>query len=486
MSASPSDSSPSPAARAAGVFLCARRAALCVGAAFALLAVHPASAATQPLSVAQNGRYLQQADGSPFFWLADTGWLMLGRLDRAETERYFDKRRAQGFTVIQAMVLHTPAQTNRYAAPALLNADPATPRTTPGADPAKPHEYDYWDHLDWVADLAESKGLYLALVPAWGSLAEGGALTPERAQQYGRFLAERYGRWPNIIWLNGGDTPGDRNRAVWQALGRAIKAVAPRQLMTFHPFGRTDSSWHFHDAAWLDFNMFQSGHKSYAQEADTPNARSEDNWRYVAEDWARVPAKPTVDGEPSYEDIPHGLHDVTQPRWQAADARRYAWWAVFAGAFGHSYGHNDVMQMFVPGRDKPAYGADTLWEEALDHPGATQMRHLKALMLSRPFFERVPDQRLIAGDNGTGYGRVLATRGRGYAMAYSYTGRPFRIRMGLISGRKVRAAWFDPRSGAERPIGTFANIGERLFTPPGKPRPGNDWVLLLDDATARK
>src|SRR3546814_12379580 len=76
--------------------------------------------------------------------------------------------------------------------------------------------------------------------------------------------------------------------------------------------------------------MFQSGHRTYDQE--DPGARSEDNWRFVTEDLALSPSKPTIDGEPSYENIPHGLHDVTQPRWGAADARRYAWWAVFAGA----------------------------------------------------------------------------------------------------------------------------------------------------------
>src|SRR3546814_2346564 len=90
--------------------------------------------------------------------------------------------------------------------------------------------------------------------------------------------------------------------------------------------------------------------RTYDQE--DPGARSEDNWRFVTEDLALSPSKPTIDGEPSYENIPHGLHDVTQPRWGAADARRYAWWAVFAGAMGHTYGENSVMQMYVPGRDK--------------------------------------------------------------------------------------------------------------------------------------
>jgi hypothetical protein len=455
-----------------------------LGAAAGLLAAPAALAQgrTPPLQVSANGHYLA-AGGKPFFWLGDTAWLLLERLDRAETERYLAKRAKQGFNVIQVMVLHSPKQTNRYDAPALDNGDPAHPRTTPGANPARPGQYDYWDHLDWVADRAAAHGLYLALVPAWGSLAEGGQLSEKSAPIYARFLAERYRRHTNIVWLNGGDTPGEKNVATWQAMGRTLKQYDPRHLVTFHPFGRTDSSWSYHAAPWLDFNMFQSGHRSYDQE--DPGARSEDNWRFVAEDWARTPTKPTVDGEPSYENIPHGLHDVNAPRWTADGVRRYAWWAVFAGAFGHTYGENSVMQMYVPGKNNPAYGAKLRWDVALDEAGANQMRHLKTLMLSRPFFERVPDPSLIL-DNGERYDRVLATRGRSYAMAYTYTGRPFRIRLGVISGRQVRASWFSPRTGETRAIGSFANSGERRFTPPGTPAPGNDWTLILDGAAPRR
>src|SRR3546814_15275241 len=91
-------------------------------------------------------------------------------------------------------------------------------------------------------------------------------LTRDNAPVYGRFIAERYGKRKNIIWLNGGDTRSESNTAVWDALGTTIKSIAPQQLMTFHPIGRTDSSWQGHDAKWLDFNMLPSGHRSQSQE----------------------------------------------------------------------------------------------------------------------------------------------------------------------------------------------------------------------------
>ena len=98
---------------------------------------------------------------------------------------------------------------------------------------------------------------------------------------------------------------------------------------------------------WLDFNMFQSGHRRYDQD-DTPGAKGEANWRYVNEDYAKEPPKPTLDGEPSYENIPQGLHDPKQPYWTDMECRRYAYWSVFAGSAGHTYGNNAVMQMHKP------------------------------------------------------------------------------------------------------------------------------------------
>jgi hypothetical protein len=48
---------------------------------------------------------------------------------------------------------------------------------------------------------------------------------------------------------------------------------------------------------------------------------------------------------------------------------------------------------------------------------------------------------------------------------------------------KVHASWYSPRDGSVQNAGNFPNRAERLFTPPGKPGDGNDWVLVLDDSS---
>jgi hypothetical protein len=104
------------------------------------------------------------------------------------------------------------------------------------------------------------------------------------------------------------------------------------------------------------------------------------------------------------------------------------------------------------------------------------MHYLKALMLSRPYFERVPDQTLIAGGQGEKYNYLVATRGKAYAFVYTCNGRDMSIRMGIIAGNQVKASWYSPRDGSWQVIGVFPNKGVRNFSPPDR----NDWVLVLD------
>lgn len=426
----------------------------------------------QTLRISENRRFLETSQGQPFFWLGDTAWLLFQNLNREDTLRYLDDRRSKGFNVVQVMVIRTVEDTTAGGEPALIDGDPARPK--PGG---------YWDHVDWVIDRARERGIHLGMVCAWGSVVNSGKLHAGNVEAYTRFLVERYRSKPNIVWITGGDTRGDRHAEVWRTMGMLIREMDTTHLITYHPFGRTQSSTWFHKESWLDFNMFQSGHRRYDQDR-TPGAKGEDNWRYAQEDYSLTPVKPTIDGEPSYENLPQGLHDPKEPYWNDADVRRYAWWSVFAGAFGHTYGENAIIQMHKPGR-KGAYGVRTYWNEVLDAPGAGQMHVLKDLLLSRPYFERIPDAALVAG-NGTRYDYIAATRGKSYAMFYTWTGKTFRVRMGVISGKNVRCAWHDPRTGGTRNIGTFANTGIREFDPPGEPANGNDWVLVIDGEQDKK
>ena len=299
-------------------------------------------------------------------------------------------------------------------------------------------------------------------------------------------MAERYKDDPNIIWFIGGDIRGDVKTAEWEALATSIKAIDKNHLMTFHPRGRTTSATWFNNAPWLDFNMFQSGHRRYGQrfgDGDYPIEENteEDNWRFVERSMAMKPMKPVIDGEPIYEEIPHGLHDENELLWKDYDVRRYAYWSVFAGSFGHTYGHNSIMQFIKPGVGG-AYGAKKPWYDALNDPGYNQMKYLKNLMLTFPFFERVPDQSVIAGQNGERYDRAIATRGNDYLMVYNYTGRPMEVDFSKISGAKKNAWWYTTKDGKLEYIGEFDN-GVHKFQHDSGYSSGNDHILIVVDSS---
>lgn len=429
------------------------------------------------LAVSANGRFLQYADGRPFFWLADTGWLLPERLNRDEAAYYLDRLAAAGYNVVQVQVINAIPAFNAYgqmSMPDGFNFEAADP----------PGVYSYWDHLDYIVDQAARRGIFVGMVCIWGGMVKAGLMDTDEARAYGRFLASRYKDKPNIVWIMGGDIQGDIRTEVWDALATTIKSADSNHLMTFHPRGRYTSARWFNDRRWLDFNMFQSGHRRYGQRMGNkdypiPDGTEEDNWMYVDSTWKHKPLKPVLDGEPSYEDIPQGLHDGREPRWQASDVRRYAYWSVFAGSCGHTYGHNAIMQFAKPGVAGAYFadGAAKPWYKALDDPGFNQMKYLKHLMLAVPYFDRVPDQGIVQG-NGTRHDRLAATRGRDYLMVYNCTGRDMAVDLGRISGESKRVWWMDAATGRLAYLGEHSG-GVRTFRYHGS---GDGVLIAIDSA----
>ncbi len=431
-----------------------------------------------PLSVSANQRYLQTADGKPFFWLGDTAWELFHRLTREEATRYLKTRSGQGFTVIQAVALaeldglHTP---NPYGELPLENDDPTRPREA------------YFQHVDFIIDQAATQGLYIALLPTWGDKiftdrwGKGPEIfTTTNAKSYGKYLGNRYKDRKNIIWIMGGDRNPRHGAdvAVWKALAAGVEegvGGAGKALMSFHPqpTGLEDggsAKW-FHTDSWLDFNMFQTGH-----------CRENNVWDRVQVAYTKTPVKPVLDGETLYEDHPVCFNAKDLGISSAYDIRKHAYLDVFAGAFGHTYGCHDVWQMYAPGRE-PVNGPNYYWYDALELPGATHMQYLRRLMESRPMFDRVPDQSLIT-DAGHAHDRIQATRGNDYAFVYSTQGKAFTVNLEKLSGDTVKASWYNPKNGETKEAGQAPKSGQKTFTPPTSGY-GQDWVLVLDDASRK-
>ena len=127
------------------------------------------------------------------------------------------------------------------------------------------------------------------------------------------------------------------------------------------------------------------------------------------------------------------------------------------------------------------------WRDVLELPGANSLKHLHALLESKPWWKLVPDVNNVVAVEGRGafatndYAVTALADDGSFAMSYLPTKRALTVDLSKVSGAKVAASWFDPRSGKSTFIGTFADKKRQVFQPAGE----GDWVLLLEDFDRR-
>ena len=444
-----------------------------------LLCIVTEAQENKKLKVSKDGHHLQFTDGTPFFYMADTAWELIHRLNRQEVDTYLKLRKAQGYNVIQTVVLSEFDGLNRpnaYGDKPFESKDPSSIAIKEG------EQNDYWDHIEYVLSRATEMGLYVGFLPTWGHYwnDDNSFFDRQSAAEYGRYMAERYGKY-NVIWILGGDrNPKDESKQeIIHSMANAILEVDKNNLITYHPAGWQSSATWFHNADWLSFNSRQSGHqKEYNSHLKT------------YENYLLKPAKPVADIEPLYE-VTLKEYDAEAGGFStAANARRSIYWAAFYGACGVAYGHNSVWQMYDPKNGfEPKYNPTATWLETIDAGAGAEIPFLKDLLYSRPFFSRRPAPELLVKEEGQVPGdgiyhiAALIDNEGSYAMIYNPSGRTFSIKSQMLKAKQLIAWWFDPATGKVTKIGKVKNSAESLrFTPP-TPNVVKDWVLILDDAS---
>ena len=441
------------------------------------------AAALPDLHVAADHRHLETTEGKPFFLLGDTAWELFHRLTREETQLYLKNRADKGFNTILAVALAEYEFDKPNAAGELpLESN----------DPTKPREA-YFAHIDWVIDQAATLGLYTALLPTWGDKwnqkwGKGPEIfTPENAAIYGEWLARRYKDKP-IIWVLGGDRPveNDTHRAIIRAMAAGLKkGDGGRHLITYHPKGGANSSEYWPDEPWLDFHMFQSGH----------GKRAAANYDMNAKNLALRALKPTLDGEPCYEDHPvrSMMKDKKPTVWfDDYDVRRAAWWSVLSGACGHVYGTHSIWQFHDLTKRKQQTDARTPWQQAMDLPGATQMGVMRKFIEGLDWTKLRRDEGLIlqirTKNNPANDPMAAMATDKSFAVVYFSSGWELMVslhRFGVTANR-LEATGFNPSTGESVSVDVRTVGNQVLFTRFGYPgNPGTvppihpDWVLIL-------
>ena len=380
-----------------------------------------------PVRVSPNRRYFTDAGGAPAFWLGTTQWQLFREYTLDEARLIVEKSKATGFDVIQVMLLGVGDGTQ----PNVHGDKPAH-----DDDAAAPNEA-YFQHVDAVMEIAREVEVAVDMTVFHQRYREW--ITLDKARRWARWLAQRYGRFPNLIWSM---TPRATEAFVpiLRELAAGLKeGDGGAHLITFKPDPAPYSSSFIHDEEWLDFNCMQTW-KSV-----------ELIYPMVTSDYALSPTKPVVMAEGAYESGTEYGFDVT-PLW----VRRQAYYSYLAGA-SHSYGHNDSWRVLPT------------WKQALDAPGAAQLGILKQAFLALDeWWELVPDQSLLAA-GGQVEGTVLNLAARHedgrWALVYLAAPASVSVRLDELAG-PADGVWIDPRSGTSQDAGRCANSGVASFATP--------------------
>lgn len=180
------------------------------------------------LRLSEDRRRIVTEDGGRFYFIGDTAWELFHALSAEEAELYLTTRAAQGFNLIQAVVL---AELDGLTRPNFYGRFPLKTNGKGEFDPTLPDtdgDYSYFDHVEQIVTHAEELGLYMGILPTWGDKwnklwgAGPEIFTPDNAYIYAKWLAERLVHHDNIVWILGGDRPleNEEHYAVIDAIDR--------------------------------------------------------------------------------------------------------------------------------------------------------------------------------------------------------------------------------------------------------------------------
>jgi hypothetical protein len=425
-----------------------------------------------PIRVAPNRRHLVHADGTPWFFLADTVWNGPMLASAEEWEHYLQTRIAQGFTAAQYVT------TQWRTAP---TGGPDGP-TYEGGDKLERLNPAFFQRLDARLDATADAGIVGVPVLLWAiksgennATNPGNILSEEDCALLARYQIARWQAHPVIWILNGDGKYLDEEAARWRRIGRAVFGETEgtsRAPSMVHPGGKTWVGHEFKDERWLDIVGYQSGHGD-----------DEASWRWIVEgppatEWQHLPGKVVINIESPYED--HISYQSKQ-RHPAIHVRRANYWSLMVSpTAGVTYGGHGVWGWDDGSRPPVAHpntGTPKPWREALHLPGATDMKYLRAIFESLPWWRLRPAPELLREQPGSDDVLRYVTAARSedgrVAVLYLAAGGPVRLDTSTLAGT-ASVTWIEPGRSV-RMFGGAVVRGEISLEAPDD----RDWVLVL-------
>jgi hypothetical protein len=443
-----------------------------------------------PVKISENKRYLVDQQNNPFPILGRTAWFAIS-LTEDGYKKFLANSIAHGCNAIEVSVMthwpmgnHAPFN-GRGDIPFVKRLNGAdwdgrldyNQISTEAPDLLTPNE-KYWSYIDQFLSYCESQGILVFMFPAYvgydgkeqGWMQELLANGVEKTEAYGAWIANRFSKKKNLVWMLLGDmgkfTPDQINAEA--ALIRGLKSVHGQSTEY-----SAEASSGMNAADQPDFGKEMTLNGSYSWELKVPVP-------FIARKaYHHSPTMPSfLLEEPYDEEGPDGNNynpNAIQP------VRRFEWWGWLSTIGGYIAGNAYIWQ-FV----------DSVWPHHLNTQAALDMSRLNVFIKSISWWELAPSgmngmKTLIMEkdnmDTSASYVSAAASPKGDLLVAYIPPAHRGGITVDMsIFKEKVYGRWFDPTNGRYSLVSSPAvnNVGSQIFSPPEKNAAGDrDWVLVL-------
>jgi hypothetical protein len=411
-----------------------------------------------PVRVAPDRRHLAQADGTPFFWLADTTWNGALVSEPKDWEFYTITRLHQRFTVVQwaaAPGQDAASQSAWTGFPEHIGVNPA-----------------FFRRLDAKLEKLSQAGILSAITPLLELAPRMRAAPPlpdEQAELLVRYMVARWGAEP-VAWVLAFDgDAGSKKLGRWKRIGQAVFGSGPHAPVVLYP---GDTEWvldEFRDQPWVDVFGYQS-----VTDCTEDALKWTVSGPFVSE-WKKEPARPVIPFLP----CENGVTPHTGKRFSSDDVRRAAYWSsLLSPPAGVSYCAQGVMDWDITVGPSASPKDLPLWHKALFMPAAKQMSFLASLMLSSDFAHLRPQPKLVAAQPGQDSPRrfiaAAAADPSSICLVYVPEERTLELVLKALPASPA-VSWLNPRTGANNPAVAVVSESSCQFP---TPEPG-DWVLQI-------
>lgn len=439
-------------------------------------------------------KYMNYADGTPFFYLGDTHWGMYTEeLDapgpnagntgaESHFEYIVDRRVEQGFTVYQSEPISAPF------------------KLTDGSVDAEDIEgFRVADrYYRYIADAG--------LVHANAEFFFSYAMTPELAsddkalEAISRYWVARFGAFP-VMWTLGQEIDND----LYHELGHQhfydwttnpwVKAAGylHKHDAYAHPLsGHQENAWH---TTVTGRGVAPDTHGGSAFLSEEVAARTGHNW--WAAQWSpslTEPVDPTIVRDYWESSRPAVNFEGRYCGLWTKDfgSRAQGWISFLSGFSGYGYGAIDIW-LYRSGYDVDTESFDGVdhitpedkrkpWSESVGYLSAIQMGYLRSFMESFDWWNLEPvlndDEAFKASATAYVYARTPVTHVLYFFSKEDATGEI----VDFLPDESLDALWFNPRDGVKGSPVKLKADGHGKLTLPSRPD-DLDWVLLITKET---